>query len=105
AAAGVFAVGVTSGADDAAALRAAGADVVLGSVAELPTWLSSRLLPARLSALDAALRALGSVVVAFSGGADSAFLLAAAARALGPAGVVAATAVSPSLPADELAAA
>jgi uncharacterized protein len=58
---------------------------------------------ARLAGLDAALRALGSVLVAFSGGADSAFLLAAAARALGPAGVVAATAVSPSLPERELA--
>jgi len=45
------------------------------------------------------------VLVAFSGGADSAFLLAAAARALGAERVVAATAVSPSLPAAELAAA
>ncbi|UMG94846.1 ATP-dependent sacrificial sulfur transferase LarE [Nocardioides sp. TF02-7] len=43
--------------------------------------------------------------MAFSGGADSAFLLAAAVRALGPAHVVAGTAVSPSLPATELAAA
>ena len=41
-------------------------------------------------------------MVAFSGGADSAFLLAAAVRALGPDRVVAATAVSPSLPASEL---
>ena len=45
------------------------------------------------------------MLVAFSGGADSAFLLAAAARALGAERVVAATAVSPSLPAAELAAA
>lgn len=44
----------------------------------------------------------GSVLVAFSGGADSAFLLAAAVRALGAGGVVAATAISPSLPASEL---
>jgi pyridinium-3,5-biscarboxylic acid mononucleotide sulfurtransferase len=58
-----------------------------------------------LAALDAALRSYGTLVVAFSGGADSAFLLAAAARSLGPADVVAATAVSPSLPATELAAA
>ena len=43
--------------------------------------------------------------VAFSGGADSAFLLAAAARVLGPDNVVAATAVSGSLPSAELAAA
>ena len=37
----------------------------------------------RLAALEARLRELGSVLVAFSGGADSAFLLAAAVRALG----------------------
>jgi uncharacterized protein len=40
-------------------------------------------------------------LVAFSGGADSAFLLAAAARAVGPGNVAAATAYSPSLPASE----
>ncbi|MDQ1709843.1 MAG: pyridinium-3,5-biscarboxylic acid mononucleotide sulfurtransferase, partial [Frankiaceae bacterium] len=48
---------------------------------------------------------LDGVLVAFSGGADSAFLLAAAIRALGAENVVAATAVSPSLPAAELTAA
>ncbi|THV24438.1 ExsB family transcriptional regulator [Glycomyces paridis] len=41
-------------------------------------------------------------MVAFSGGADSAFLLAAAVRALGAERVEAATAVSPSLPRSEL---
>lgn len=56
----------------------------------------------RIEELDHRLRELGSVLVAFSGGADSAFLLAAAVRALGPDNVVAATAVSPSLPATEL---
>jgi len=56
----------------------------------------------RLAVLDARLRATGSLLVAFSGGADSAFLLAAAVRALGAERVVAATAVSPSLPATEL---
>jgi len=63
------------------------------------------LLAQRLAALDGALAGLDGLLVAFSGGADSAFLLAAAVRALGPAGVVAATAVSPSLAADELPAA
>lgn len=62
-------------------------------------------LSARLAGLQQRLTHLGSVLVAFSGGADSAFLLAAAARALGPDRVVAATAVSPSLPQRELTAA
>jgi pyridinium-3,5-biscarboxylic acid mononucleotide sulfurtransferase len=56
----------------------------------------------KLRALDAALARAGSVLVAFSGGADSAFLLAAAARTLGPDRVAAATAVSASLPRSEL---
>jgi pyridinium-3,5-biscarboxylic acid mononucleotide sulfurtransferase len=62
-------------------------------------------LDARLERLHDDLAGLDGVLVAFSGGADSAFLLAAAARALGAARVVAATAVSPSLAADELPAA
>ncbi len=60
------------------------------------------MLERRLGVLEAALRSHGSLLVAFSGGADSAFLLAAAVRALGPDAVVAATAVSPSLAAGEL---
>ena len=48
------------------------------------------------------LRSLGSAAAAFSGGADSAFLLAAAKEALGDK-VLAVTAVSPSLPKRELA--
>lgn len=56
----------------------------------------------RLAALSDQLIRLSSVLVAFSGGADSAFLLAAAVRALGPEAVTAATAISPSLPAEEL---
>lgn len=56
----------------------------------------------RLASLEAALESLGPVLVAFSGGADSAFILAAAVRALGADRVSAATAVSPSLPGIEL---
>ncbi len=52
---------------------------------------------ARLDALEAELRSLGRVVVAFSGGADSAFLVAVAQRTLGRDAVHAVTAVSPSL--------
>jgi uncharacterized protein len=63
---------------------------------------ADELLRTRLSALDLRLRKLGSVLVAFSGGADSAFLLAAAVRALGGDQVAAATARSASLPAAEL---
>ena len=56
----------------------------------------------KLDALHQRLQGEGRVLVAFSGGADSAFLLAAAARACGPANVTAATAISSSLPAAEL---
>jgi uncharacterized protein len=55
-------------------------------------------LDGRLDALDSRLRELGSVLVAFSGGADSALLLAAAVRSLGPDRVAAATGYSDSLP-------
>jgi uncharacterized protein len=59
----------------------------------------------KLADLHASLASLDGVVVAFSGGADSAFVLAAGVRALGAERVVAATAVSPALPAVELSAA
>jgi uncharacterized protein len=55
-----------------------------------------------LAALETRLRGLGRVVVAFSGGADSAFLAWVAQRTLGG-GCRAVTAVSPSLAAAELA--
>lgn len=101
-AAGATSVGVTTGPVSADDLRAAGADVVLGSLTELPAWLDGHVLDARLAMLDAGLRDLDSVLVAFSGGADSALLLAAAVRALGPDKVAAATAVSGSLAGGEL---
>lgn len=63
--------------------------------------LDSQLLSTRLASLEADLLARGSVMVAFSGGADSAFLLAAAVRALGEHNVAAATAYSDSLPRNE----
>ena len=56
---------------------------------------------AKLDALDALLRGLGSVIVCYSGGVDSAFVLAAAHRALGEK-AIGLTAVSPSLAPGEL---
>jgi uncharacterized protein len=59
----------------------------------------------RLAVLDAQLAAVPGVLVAFSGGVDSGVVLAASVRALGADRVVAATAVSPSLPGAERSAA
>ncbi|RZT20352.1 uncharacterized protein EV649_3499 [Kribbella sp. VKM Ac-2569] len=101
-AAGAVAVSVATGPFTADELRAYGADVVLNDLTEFPAWLDEYVLEQRLEALMRRLSSYDKMVVAFSGGADSAFLLAAAARAIGPANVVAATAVSPSLPAAEL---
>jgi uncharacterized protein len=62
--------------------------------------------PAALAAaLVERLSAIGPLAVAYSGGADSALVLAAALRAHGPGQVVAITAVSESLASGELAAA
>ena len=57
--------------------------------------------PADIDALRAGLVALGDVVVAFSGGADSAFVAKVATDALGPERVLCVTAVSPSLAPEE----
>jgi pyridinium-3,5-biscarboxylic acid mononucleotide sulfurtransferase len=100
-AAGALSVSVLTGGSTRDELVAAGTDVVLEDLTHFPAWLDEHLLTTRLAALDDDLRSRGQVMVAFSGGADSAFLLAAAVRALGADNVVAATAYSPSLPASE----
>ncbi len=56
-----------------------------------------------LARLQAVLERLGRVVVAFSGGADSALVAAVATRLLGAGQVLCATAVSPSLAPEDLA--
>jgi uncharacterized protein len=100
-AAGAFSVSVLTGGCGREELLAAGTHVVLDSLAQFPAWLDEHLLTARLAALEADLRARGSVLVAYSGGADSALLLAAAVRALGADRVAAATGYSHSLPQAE----
>jgi uncharacterized protein len=100
-AAGALSVSVLTGGSTRDELEDAGTDVVLESLEEFPAWLDQHLLATRLEALERDLTSRGSVLVAYSGGADSAFLLAAAVRALGPDRVVAATGYSHSLPEAE----
>jgi uncharacterized protein len=100
-AAGALSVSVLTGGCTRAELEEAGTDVILDGLEEFPGWLDEHLLSTRLEALERDLTARRSVLVAYSGGADSAFLLAAAVRALGPEHVVAATGYSDSLPQAE----
>ena len=100
-AAGATSVSVLTGGCSREELLLAGTHVVLEDLLAFPAWLEEHLLDARLAALDADLRDRGSLMVAYSGGADSAFLLAAAVRALGADHVVAATGYSHSLPVAE----
>ena len=100
-AAGALSVSVLTGGCTREELVAAGTHVVLDSLEGFPAWLDEHLLTTRLAALEADLRDRGSVLVAYSGGADSAFLLAAAVRALGAERVAAATGYSDSLPQAE----
>ncbi len=100
-AAGALSVSVLTGGCTAEELREAGTDVVLDELGAFPAWLDEHVLDLRLASLEAGLSEHGSVLVAFSGGADSAFLLAAAVRALGAENVAAATAYSDSLPQAE----
>ena len=100
-AAGVLSVSVLTGGCTESELRAADTDVVLPDLTYFPAWLEEHVLEVRLARLADDLRRHESLMVAFSGGADSAFLLAAAVRALGPDRVAAATAYSDALPMSE----
>ncbi len=100
-AAGITSVSVLTGGCTREELVEAGTDVVLADLSLFPAWLEGFVLEQRLARLEDILRRHGRVLVAFSGGADSAFLLAAAVRALGAEHVGAATAYSDSLPMAE----
>jgi pyridinium-3,5-biscarboxylic acid mononucleotide sulfurtransferase len=100
-AAGATSVSVLTGGCGRDELLAAGTHVVLEDLHAFPGWFTEHLLDTRLGTLERDLASRGSVLVAFSGGADSALLLAAAARHLGPDRVAAATGYSNSLPRAE----
>ncbi len=100
-AAGITSVSVLTGGCTREQLEEAGTDVVLQDMTQFPAWLDDYVLQRRLATLAEALAGHRRLLVAFSGGADSAFLLAAAVRALGADNVGAATAYSESLPMSE----
>jgi uncharacterized protein len=100
-AAGITSVSVLTGGCTREELVEAGTDAVLADLSLFPAWLESFVLEQRLARLEEILRGHERLLVAFSGGADSAFLLAAAVRALGVGNVGAATAYSYSLPLAE----
>lgn len=100
-AAGITSVSVLTGGSSREELEEAGTDVVLATLEQFPDWLDGHVLARRLARLEQLLVQHERVLVAFSGGADSAFLLAAAVRTLGPGCVAAATAYSDSLPMSE----
>src|SRR6478736_4355540 len=77
-AAGITSVSVLTGGSTREQLEEAGTDVVLADLSEFPAWLDGHLLERRLTQLDEQLKQHTRLMVAFSGGADSAFLLAAA---------------------------
>ena len=76
--------------------------VNVGSAEGVPHTEPTREARGALQRLEAELAQLGSACVAFSGGVDSSLVLVAAARALGPALVVAFTAVSATYLPEEL---
>ncbi len=99
--AAITSVSVLTGGCTREQLEEAGTDVVLTDLSQFPAWLDGFVLSRRLAHLESLLRGHRRLMVAFSGGADSAFLLAAAVRAVGVDNVAAATAYSESLPLSE----